>query len=245
MTQKPITLVLWGGDLAGRSRVSRILTLGKPSRVSTLMSHVSLRRVLCCAHLNWVGALGISNFLPQVRGISWGIRGFREQFEVGCNQFMVFVLCSVSYLTSPQILNMIVNPGVNAEDVTLELGGFLGHIHKYTQNFFQFCDFSYHWCCTHSFSEYPSICLSVCLYMFPHIYLSFHVINSSWLPNLPDVSKWKSNRHSKYTEAETGLYVSKSSLPSVFFLHKYMLLLSMHVLRMKVKSSPLALNHNG
>lgn len=153
MKQKPITPVLWGGDFAGRSRVSRILTLGKPSRVSTLMSHVSLRRVLCCAHLNWVGALEISNFWPQVRGISRGIPGFREQLEVGCNQFRVFVLCSVSYLTSPQILNMIVNPGVNAEDVTLELEGFLGHIHKYTQNFSQFCDLSYHWCCTHSFSE--------------------------------------------------------------------------------------------
>lgn len=35
MKRKPITPVLWGGDLAGCSRVSRILTLGKPSGVST------------------------------------------------------------------------------------------------------------------------------------------------------------------------------------------------------------------
>lgn len=50
-----------------------------------------------------------------------GERNLQGQFAVGCNQFRVFVLCSVSYLSSPQILNMTVNPEVKAEDVTLEL----------------------------------------------------------------------------------------------------------------------------
>lgn len=93
---------------------------------------MSLRRVLCCVHLNWVRALGISNLWLRVRGISRGIWGFREQFDVGCNQFREFVLCSVSCLTSPQILNMTVNPEVKAEDVTLELKWFLGHTQIHT-----------------------------------------------------------------------------------------------------------------